>query len=480
MWLQNGVGMQDHIFRTYDIRGKVGTELDINQVRQLGRALAFYYRQQDPSIQTVAVGMDGRVHSPALKKELVAGLQESGLSVVFVGVCPSPALYFSEYWLPVHAALMITASHNPQEYNGIKICMRKQSVFGQEIKKILTYFKEKKSVTPEKSGTYSEHMIVPDYIAFLKRLFPHLIGLDVNAVFDCGNSVAGAVIPELIKQMQWKRTYQLCTEVDGSKATHEADPTKLENVQDLVEEVARVGASIGIGFDGDADRMGAVTSEGYLVSGDRLLLVYSNFILQTLPRNDVSVVCDIKCSSVVKECIERWSGKVKVCPSGHSFIKQNMKKENAVLGGELSCHFFFHDRYFGFDDGIYAALRLIELLVKSKIMLTELLKIIPHRQSSPELRIACGQAEGQTIVNIVKESFIQEKNIKLTTIDGVRVDTDDGWGLIRASNTQPVICLRFESNSAEGLQKIKDRFIQILKPCFPPGFIEEKVTWPGI
>lgn len=472
--------MQDHIFRTYDIRGKVGTELDINQVRQLARALAFYYKQQDSSIQTIAVGMDGRVHSPSIKKELVSGLQESGLDVVFVGVCPSPVLYFSQYWLSVDAAIMITASHNPQEYNGFKICMRKQSVFGQEIKKVLTYFKEQKSIVSEKPGIYSEHMIVSDYIALLKRLFPHLVGLDINTVFDCGNSAAGAVMPELIKQMEWKRVYQLCTEVDGSKATHEADPTKPENVKDLVQEVTRVNAALGIGFDGDADRMGAVTAEGDLVSGDKLLLLYSNFILQSLPGSDVSVVYDIKCSSVVKECIERWSGNVQICPSGHSFIKKSMKEKNAVLGGELSCHFFFGDRYFGFDDGIYAALRLIELLVKLDETLTERLKIIPHRQSSPELRIACEQEEGQTIVEKVKESFIQDKNIELTTIDGVRVDTDDGWGLIRASNTQPVICLRFESNSAEGLQKIKNRFVQALKPCFPPGFIEKQVTWPGI
>lgn len=472
--------MQDHIFRTYDIRGKVGSELDVSQVRQVARALAFYYKQQDSSIQTVAVGMDGRVHSPDIKKEIVAGLQESGLDVIFVGICPSPALYFSGYWLPVQASLMITASHNPQEYNGFKISMHNKPVFGAEIIKIRSYFKEQKTITDVTPGTYSEHMIVPDYIEFLKRLFPHLVGIDVNAVFDCGNSAAAAVIPELIKQMKWKRAYQICSEVDGTKITHEADPTKSENVKDLVEEVARVGATLGVGFDGDADRMGAVTSEGYLVPGDRLLVLYSEFILQTLSPHDVSVVYDIKCSSVVKECIEGWSGNVCVCPSGHSFIKETMQKKNAVVAGELSCHFFFHDRYFGFDDGIYASLRLIELLVKSKETLTERLKIIPQRQSSPELRIECGQTEGQTIVDKVKESFIKEKNIELTTIDGVRVDTNDGWGLIRASNTQPVICLRFESNSAEGLQRIKDRFVKILEPCFPPGFIEKQITWPEI
>ncbi|MFT6765551.1 MAG: phosphomannomutase/phosphoglucomutase [Alteromonas naphthalenivorans] len=470
--------MQDHIFRTYDIRGKVGSELQIDQVRRLARALAFYYKQQDASIQTIAVGMDGRTHSPSIKKELIAGLQESGLNVIFIGVCPSPTLYFSQYWLSVDAALMITASHNPQEYNGIKICMRKQSVFGQEIQTILQYFKDAKCIADAQSGAYTEHFIVPEYVAFLKRLFPELVGIDVNAVFDCGHSAAGAVMPELIKQMKWKRAYQLCTEVDGSKATHEADPTKPENVKDLVDEVARVGADLGMAFDGDADRMGAVTAEGYLVPGDQLLTIYSQEILSYIKQ--ASVAFDIKCSSSLKEMVIQWGGKPCVSPSGHAFIKQCMKDNNAIVAGELSCHFFFHDRYFGFDDGIYAALRLIELLVKSGETLTERLKIIPRRQSSPELRIACGQAEGQKIVDKVKNSFAQEKNVELTTIDGVRVDTKDGWGLIRASNTQPVICLRFESNSVEGLQKIRKRFVLALKECFPLDFIEKQVTWPGI
>ena len=472
------MGMQDHIFRTYDIRGKVGTELAINQVRRLARALAFYYKQQDPSIQTIAVGMDGSVHSPDIKKELVAGLQESGLNVIFIGVCPTPTLYFSQYWLPVDGALMITASHNPQDYNGIKICMRKQSVSGQEIQKILEYFKEEKHNFTQQTGTYSEHLIVQEYILFLKRLFPHLIGLDINAVFDCGHSAAGTIIPELIKHMQWKRTYQLCVEVDGSKIMHEADPTKPKNVQDVVQEISRVGADFGMAFDGDADRMGAITGDGYLVPGDKLLTLYSQKILSEVKHT--SVVFDIKCSSSLNEMIQKWGGKLCVSPSGHSFIKQCMKDNQAVVGGELSCHFFFNDRYFGFDDGIYAALRLIELLIESKKTLGELLTVIPHRKSSPELRITCKQGEGPTIVEKVIESFKEEANAKITTIDGVRVDTNDGWGLVRASNTQPVICLRFESNSTEGLQKIRERFILALEGSFPPGFIAKQVIWPGI
>jgi phosphomannomutase / phosphoglucomutase len=472
--------MQDHIFRTYDIRGKVGSELSIDQVRKLGRAIAFYYKQQDPSIQTIAVGMDGRVHSPAIKKELVAGLQESGFDVVFIGVCPSPTLYFSEYWLGVDAALMITASHNPQEYNGIKICMRTKSVFGPEIKTILEYFKQDKQVDSNTPGSYSERLLAGEHVEFLKRLFPHLVGIDVNAVFDCGNGATGAVVPELIKQMEWKRAYMLCADVDGSKAVHEADPTVDANVADVKLAMQEKKAILGIAFDGDGDRMGALTSAGDLVAGDKLLTLYSHKILQELPRNEVVVVYDVKCSNVVKQSVEQRCGSVKVAPSGHAFIKKYMQKEDAVLGGELSCHFFFHDRYFGFDDGVYAALRLIELLVQSKKTLSELLEIIPHRESSPEFRIACKQGEGPIIVEKVKQCFSSRKDVEITTIDGVRVDTQDGWGLVRASNTQPAICIRFESNSTQGLLRIRESFIKALEPCFEPEFIKKKVTWPGI
>lgn len=472
--------MQDHIFRTYDIRGKVGSELVIDKVRRLGRAIAFYYRQQDPSIQTIAVGMDGRVHSPDIKNELVAGLQESGLDVIFIGVGPSPMLYFAEYWLSVDAALMITASHNPQEYNGIKLCLRKKSIFGVEIETIRDYFKQDKHLDVQKNGSYSERLLAFEYIGFLKRLFPHLVGLDINTVFDCGHGATGAIIPELIKQMEWKGVSVLCADPDGSKAIHEADPTSDENVIDLKAAIKEKKATLGIGFDGDGDRMGALTGESELVAGDKLLALYSYAILQKLPRGDVKVIYDVKCSNVVKQGVEQCCGVAYVSPSGHAFIKKYMREQDAVVGGELSCHFFFRDRYFGFDDGVYAALRLIELLIDSKKTLSKLLEMVPHRESSPELRITCAQGEGPKIVERVKQCFLAKKDVEITTIDGVRVDTQDGWGLVRSSNTQPAICIRFESDSTQGLLRIRESFVKALEPHFEPDFIEKKVTWPGI
>lgn len=470
--------MQDHIFRMYDIRGKVGSELYIHEVKALAHAIAFYYKQQDPSIQTISVGMDGRSHSPEIKEQLVQGLRESGLNVIFIGVCPSPVLYFSQYRLPVQAAVMITASHNPKEYNGFKICMHKQPVSGGAIQEILQVFKARKSFIANTPGIYKEQLMVPEYIKLLKRLFPHLVGIELPIVFDTGHGAVGAVLSDLIKAMQWKNTHTLCAQVDSNLATHEADPTADKNVQDLAQAVQKQKAQLGIGFDGDGDRMGAVTHEGHLLPGDRLLALFSKPLLRSLP--GALIAFDIKCSSILNETIQKWGGRVHVSPSGHSFIKEAMRKHNAVLAGELSCHFFFNDRYFGFDDGIYAALRLLELLLHSQSTLAELLKEIPHRENSPELRIACGKTSGSAIVQAVKQKFLTEKDVKITTIDGVRVDTQDGWGLVRASNTQPVICIRFEAGTVDGLKRIREQFVQALEPCFEKEEIGKKITWPGI
>jgi phosphomannomutase/phosphoglucomutase len=356
--------------------------------------------------------------------------------------------------------------------------MHNQPVSGDAIQAILHLFKARKKFAAKTPGMYKEQLMVPEYIALLKRLFPHLVGLDMSVVFDTGHSAVGAVLPDLIKVMQWKNTHTLCAEVDSSLAIHEADPTSDNNVQDLKQAVQSQKALLGIGFDGDGDRMGAVTDEGHLLPGDRLLALFSKPLLQKLP--GARIAFDIKCSSILNETIQKWGGRVHVSPSGHSFIKEAMRKHNAVLAGELSCHFFFNDRYFGFDDGIYAALRLLELLLHSQSTLAKLLKEIPHRENSPELRIACGRTSGSAIVQAVKQKFLTEKDVKITTIDGVRVDTQDGWGLVRASNTQPVICIRFESRTKDGLKRMREKFVQALEPCFEKEEIGKKITWPGI
>ena len=469
--------MQDNIFRMYDIRGKVGTELCINDVYSFAHALGFYYKQQAKTIQTIVVGMDERDHSVRIKDELVRGLRESGFDIIDIGVCPSPVLYFAQYYFSVDAALMITASHNPKEYNGIKMCRDKKPIWGSEIQKILNYFKDQKKSMSSIEGAYKEAYIIDAYTSYLKNSFPHLVGVRLNTVFDCGNASTGAVLPMLIESMEWKDTLLLCGRPDRTLATHQADPTDIANMRDVQEVIVKNKALIGIAFDGDGDRMGALTDKGEIVSGDILLSLYAKYILKNNPK--ATIVSDIKCSNVLYETIKKYDGVSVVSPSGHSYIKESVAQHNALLAGELSCHFFFKDKYFGFDDGIYAALRLLEIVIQSKKTMTKLLEEFMYTIVSPEIRIPCKKKQGNFIVDKVKQFFSREKNSDMITVDGVRIQTEYGWGLIRASNTQDVVSLRFEGKTAEELQKIQYRFIEAMQPYFDES-IKEKLLWHDI
>ncbi len=467
--------MQDHIFRMYDIRGVVGSELSIGQVYDCARAFAVYARSVAPDITTVAVGMDGRTHSLAIKDEFVRGLQDSGLSVIFIGVCPTPLVSFAEYWISVQAACMITASHNPKEYNGIKFFLGKKAVFHKEIQKIHSLFKTKSFLDTKIRGSYHEYLLIPEYVAFLKRLFPHLVGAPLKIVFDCGNGAVGAVLPAVCTAFDFSDVSILYQEVDGTYPHHEADPSVAENMVDLQNEVLKSKADVGIAFDGDGDRMGAVSSSARVVAGDQLLAFFSQSLLDLIPGG--RVVCDVKCSSGLHEVVQKCGGSVVVSPSGHAFIRDGMEREGAVVGGELSCHFFFKDRYFGYDDGIYAALRLIESLVLSKRTLDDFLDTFPHKLSSPEMRIACTQGEGPLLIQSVIDSLKNCSDFEITTVDGVRVATQDGWGLLRASNTQPVVCLRLESDSLEGLDRIKNIFIELLAQRYSKEYLQTVMSY---
>ncbi len=467
--------MQDHIFRMYDIRGIVGEELFIDQVYDCARACALLMLTRDATIKTVAVGMDGRVHSPAIKDEWVRGLRDSGLDIVFIGVCPTPLVSFSEYFLSVDAACMITASHNPKEYNGIKLFLRKKPLFSDDLQTLKTLFKKQQHVVPAVTGSYTKIFLIPDYIALLTRLFPHLMDIDLPIVFDCGNGAVGAVLPQLCKAFRWKQVTLLYDDVDGSYPNHEADPSVEHNMYDLKNMVQQKQAVVGIAFDGDGDRMGAVTESGIMVFGDQLLSLFSQYVLASMP--GAVIVCDAKCSSALTETVEKSGGTLTFSPSGHAFLRKAMAEKKAVLAGELSCHFFFHDRYFGYDDGIYAALRLIELLLHSKESFDQLLQKLPQRKSSPEMRFTCAQGAGPSIIQSILEKVTIIPGIKISTIDGVRIDTGKGWGLIRASNTQPVICLRCESDSNEGLQEIQRFFVDLLEQWYDRDTLKTIVRW---
>lgn len=461
--------MIDLIFREYDIRGIVGTELDPAQVYDFARALSAYFKQQNPAVQKIAVGMDGRTHSPELKKELCAGLLDSGLDVVFLGVCPSPALYFALHTMPVDAGVMITASHNPKEYNGFKICLGTKCVWGGQITQIRDLFKQRTSVTTAHKGSEIDSPIVQPYVTWLRDHFKQLVGMSLPIVIDCGNGAGAAVIPTLVKIMQWPHVQLLCCTVDGTYPNHEADPTKKENMADVKHALATTNAVLGIGLDGDADRMTPMTKSGRLVAGDELLALFCKQVLEEFP--GTSVIVDIKSSSALLELIARWGGKPILSPSGHAIIKEQMKKTNARIGGELSCHFIFADHYFGFDDAIYACLRLLDLLHTTRKTLDELLGIIPQRFGTTEIRMPCAEEQKKLLIAAVKEFFLDNPEATLNELDGVRITMPYGWGIIRASNTQAMVSMRFESESIDGLHTIKQNFFDALKPYFDASFL---------
>lgn len=461
------------IFREYDIRGKVGSELMVDQIYDLGRSLAFYIHQKNPAARTVAVGMDGRVHSPEIKQELTRALQDSGLDVLFVGLCHSPALYFALHTLSVDAGVMVTASHNPKEYNGLKICLGTTSVWGKAIQELYALYAQKahldaSHLTSAHKGSYIEQPIMPAYVDWLVKHFPSLHNMQLSAVIDCGNGAGGAVIPQLVAAMGWQHVKVLFPEVDGTYPNHEADPVDIENMQDVKRVLETSDVQIGVGLDGDADRMAPMTKSGVLVPGDQLLGIFAQ--AAALP-NGSAVVCDVKSSAVLLERLKELGLTPVMSPSGHSIIKDTMKIHHAPLGGELSCHFFFHDRYFGYDDGVYAMLRLFE--TAQHTTLDELLKVYPKMYTSDEYRIPCEENKKQLVVQTVKDIFAQKEGAESITIDGVRAAMPYGWGLIRVSNTQPVLSMRFESTTAEGLTKIKKDFIHALAPFYDTDVLQK-------
>jgi len=474
MHRSNCVPMVDSVFREYDIRGIVDSELSLEQMYDLGCAVAYYFLQKDPTIKIVAIGMDGRIHSPQIKERLCKAFCDSGLDVWFLGLCPSPALYFAMHTLPVDAGIMITASHNPKEYNGLKVCFAKEMVYGSGIKEICKLFKAGKKMEPPQSGEHSEHPIIESYVNWLVDHFDHLKGMELSAVIDCGNAVAGTVFPFLIKKMNWPNVKLIYEEIDGNYPHHIADPTVEKNMLDVKRLLAETDIELGMGLDGDGDRMAAMTKDGCLVPGDQLLALFAREVLRNNP--GAGVVFDVKASSGLMELLKQWCAKPVMVRTGHAFIKQAIHDNNALLGGELSCHFFFNDRYFGFDDGIYAALRLFELLVKSGKSLCELLAIFPPKVSSPEIRISCPPEKIKPVINRLKNHFSQRNDTELITIDGVRAQMPYGWGIVRASNTQPVLSLRFEADSPAALKRVKNDFIDILRHHFDEMVLQKEIV----
>jgi phosphomannomutase/phosphoglucomutase len=448
------------LFREYDLRGIVGNELTEPIAEQVGRAYCTYVK--DRGVTTISVGRDGRLSSPALFQALVRGLLAGGVNVVDIGICPSPLVYFSLFTLPVEGGIMITGSHNAADYNGFKICVGKEAIHGEAIQDLRRMMERGHFVSG--SGTLSEHPIIPDYLNYIRTSFAGVDATRLHVVIDCGNGAAALVAKQALELLGCHVTGLYC-DLDGRFPNHHPDPTVLENLHDLMEAVKRHKADIGIGYDGDADRIGAIDERGQVLWGDRLLVVYSRDILASRPGS--TIISEVKASQSLYDDIAKQGGRPIMWKTGHSLIKSKMKSEQAVLAGEMSGHMFFADRYFGYDDAVYASCRLVEILSKTRRTLSDLVADLPSTSVTPEIRVDLPDTVKFDVVKGVHDRFAGYLKTKqkigrpqlvlkdLVTIDGVRAVFEDGWGLIRASNTQPALVLRFEASSPERLELIR-------------------------
>jgi len=450
------MNLNPQIFREYDIRGIAEQDFDADFAHQLGRAYASYLRDQThaPPVHAwrprVSVGRDCRLSSEAYAKALRAGLCESGIDVVDIGMCPTPLCYFSLFHLGLDGGIQVTGSHNPPDQNGFKICVGKTTVHGESIQEIRRRLEA--SDFPSGSGKEEPFDIVPRYQGDLLRRF-RPIERPISLVVDAGNATAGPVAPRILRGLGCTVEELYCVP-DGRFPNHHPDPTVPEYLVDLIRRVSVVGAEIGIGFDGDADRIGVVDRRGRIIYGDELLILFAREVLREMP--GATIVSEVKCSQRLFDEIALRGGQSIMWKAGHSPIKAKMRETGAALGGEMSGHMFFADRYFGYDDAIYSACRLVELLSRTGRRIDELLADLPQTHTTPEIRLDCPDAIKFAIVERAREYF--RKDHEIVDVDGVRVQLPHGWGLLRASNTQPAIVLRFETDSSQALEEYRNFF----------------------
>jgi phosphomannomutase/phosphoglucomutase len=439
------------IYRAYDIRGIYGKDLTDEVAESIGKAYGSTIEG------SVAVGRDVRLSSPALSAALIEGLKSTGLKVIDVGVVPTPLLYFTIHKLGLKGGVMVTGSHNPPDYNGFKLCREgAMTLYGPEIEAVGKAVEKGEFRTGD--GSVEKLDILPEYISYVRQRIN--LKRKLKMVLDCANGTAGAVAPRLFRELGCE-VIELYSEPDGSFPNHPADPTVDDNLTDLIEKVNETGADVGFSYDGDADRTGFVTEKGEIIRGDQALALFSRKILAEHP--GAPVIFEVKCSLALKEDVSANGGRPIMYRTGHSFIKKKIKEEDALIAGEMSGHFFFADNYPGYDDGIYASARMAELLSDSGGGLSELLASIPHYHSTPEIRVDAPEDVKFKLVEAVKKEFTGKPGLDVITVDGVRVETPDGWGLIRASNTGPNIIIRFEGKTPEKLDEMKALFREAFK-----------------
>lgn len=434
-----------NIFREYDIRGIVDKDLTLEVVETLGKGLGTYFRRQNR--REVAVGRDCRLSSPAYSEALAKGLLSTGCSVVDLGTIPTPLLYFAIYDKSFEAGVMITGSHNPPEYNGFKLMSGKETLYGETIQEVYRLIKDDK-IIKDKEGPRRAYNIVPEYEDYVLKNIS--LKKKLKVVVDAGNGTGGVVAVPIFKKLGCE-VVELYCDMDGRFPNHHPDPTLPDAMRDLIKTVGEAKADLGVAYDGDADRIGIVDDEGHLIWGDQLMIFFARDILKTHP--GAAIISEVKATKILYEEIEKLGGKPIMWKTGHSLIKKKIKEEKALLAGEMSGHIFFADRFFGFDDAIYSSARLLELLSRSAIKLSQMLAGLPKTYSTPEIRIYASEEVKFKIVDEVRKELTLKYPV--IDIDGVRAIFPKGWGLVRASNTQAVLVLRFEAETEKDLDAIQ-------------------------
>ncbi len=444
--------LNKNIFRANDIRGIAYEDLNEDVVVGLGKALGSLTLKSDGN--EFLVGRDGRNSSPDMFKWLTRGIMQSGCNVINIGIVPSPVLYFATHKLDCSNGVIITGSHNPSEYNGFKIIINEKSLLSNEIQLIKTIIE--KELFKKGLGSIRDISILEEY----QQNIINDISLKrpLKIAIDCGNGAGSVHAKDTFEKLGCK-VHDLYCELDGDFPNHHPDPSRPENLKDLIDLVVGSNLDIGLAFDGDADRLGVISPSGEIIYPDMQMIIFSENILNSSPNS--KIVFDVKCSNLLSESITQKNGIPIMCKTGHTFIKEAIRNESALLGGEMSGHIFFNDRWPGFDDGIYAAARLLEIISERKES-NYLFDKLPHLCSTPEINLYSSDDEKFKIVESFKKTYnFPEAN--LIDIDGVRLEFPDGWGLLRASNTSPVLVLRFEANSEEALDHIKHKFKQVLE-----------------
>lgn len=460
-----------HVFKAYDIRGVVDDALTPNAVRAIGQAIGNLIISKNG--RECIVGRDGRLSGPALSGSLIQGLIAAGVDVIDIGVVATPMVYWATYALQTGSGVMVTGSHNPPQYNGLKMMVAGEAIWGEAILNLRDQINIGLPAPALRQGVVTQKDVGADY---LRRIVSDItLSTPIKVAVDCGNGSPGAFAPGLLRKLGCE-VIELFCEVDGTFPNHHPDPAQPENLEDLKHCLATTDAEIGLAFDGDGDRLGVVTKDGQIIWPDRQMMLYSRDVLST--NRGAQIIFDVKCSRLLADVIRKAGGVPLIWKTGHSLIKAKLKETGAPLAGEMSGHVFFNDRWYGFDDGLYTAARLLEILTRLKAQgenPSAVLNALPNSTSTPELQIQCAEGEAHEVINklIAHASFTNTTDI--LTIDGLRVEWADGFGLARASNTTSVIVLRFEADNPQALQRIQNDFSRNLLAVKPEAVLPFEV-----